>query len=78
MDVEVEEEKIKGKEKKRDEEDGGNFLWELVKDDRGKVRLWKNKIIGEDFRGKKGKFVESKGVLLVDDVCCLFVMFFIC
>lgn len=67
-DAEAEEEKTKGKEKKKDEEDGGNSLWEPVKDDRGKVRSWKNKITGEDFRGKKGKPTESKGALLADDV----------
>lgn len=50
-------------------------MWEPVKDDRGKVRSWKNKITGEDFRGKKGKPAESKGALLADDVRCLFVMF---
>ncbi|OXM76917.1 DNA repair protein RAD5 [Cryptococcus neoformans Bt63] len=67
-DAEAEEEKTKGKEKKKDEEDGGNSLWEPVKDDRGKVRSWKNKITGEDFRGKKGKPTESKGALLADDM----------
>nr|XP_018265349.1 DNA repair protein RAD5 [Kwoniella dejecticola CBS 10117]OBR87507.1 DNA repair protein RAD5 [Kwoniella dejecticola CBS 10117] len=44
-------------------------LWEGIRDEKGKVRTWKNKITGEETRAKKGeKPDDSKGAILADDM----------
>lgn len=62
--VEGEVEMQKGKAKDR-----SRWLWEGKKDDKGRTRMWRNKITGEEIRTKKGgKPVEGKGAILADDV----------
>lgn len=44
-------------------------LWEAVRDDKGKVRKWKNRVTGEMMKTKKGeKPPDCKGAILADDV----------
>ncbi|TYJ56013.1 hypothetical protein B9479_003255 [Cryptococcus floricola] len=62
--MEAEEEKAR----KRDEDEGHGSLWEYTRDDKGKIRSWKNRITGEELRGKKGKPTDCKGSLLADDM----------
>jgi hypothetical protein len=58
-----------------DEEDKGKSrdlsrsLWEPHKDDKGRVKSWKNKLTGEAIKVKKGdKPPDCKGAILADDV----------
>ena len=58
-----------------DEEDKGKArdisrsLWEPHKDDKGKIKMWKNKITAEEIKVKKGdKPPDCKGAILADDV----------
>ncbi|WVQ75915.1 hypothetical protein IAR50_005550 [Cryptococcus sp. DSM 104548] len=62
--IEAEEEKAK----KRDADEGYGSLWEPARDDKGKIKAWKNRITGEELRGKKGKPADCKGSLLADDM----------
>ena len=49
--------------------DRNRSLWEGMKDDKGRLRIWKNKVTGEETRTKKGERpVEGKGAILADDV----------
>ncbi|WWC86799.1 uncharacterized protein L201_001678 [Kwoniella dendrophila CBS 6074] len=49
--------------------DDPGSLWEGLRDDKGKVRTWKNKITGEEIRAKKGERPDdSKGAILADDM----------
>ena len=44
-------------------------LWEGVKDEKGKVKKWKNRVTGEIMKTKKGdKPPDCKGAILADDV----------
>lgn len=44
-------------------------LWEGIKDDKGKVKKWKNRVTGEIIKTKKGdKPPDCKGAILADDV----------
>jgi SWI/SNF-related matrix-associated actin-dependent regulator of chromatin subfamily A3 len=59
----------KGKEKEKEKEDTTSLLWEGRKDEKGRIRIWKNKITGQTLRTKKGeKPQEAKGAILADDV----------
>ncbi|WRT64679.1 uncharacterized protein IL334_001613 [Kwoniella shivajii] len=61
--------KGKEKEKEKDKADDPRSLWEGIRDEKGKVRSWKNKITGEETRAKKGeKPDDSKGTILADDM----------
>lgn len=52
----------------KDKEDTRS-LWEGKKDEKGRVRIWKNKITQEEIRTKKGERPpDSKGAILADDV----------
>jgi SWI/SNF-related matrix-associated actin-dependent regulator of chromatin subfamily A3 len=58
-----------------DEEDKGKArdisrsLWEPHKDDKGRIKMWKNKITAEEIKVKKGdKPPDCKGAILADDV----------
>jgi SWI/SNF-related matrix-associated actin-dependent regulator of chromatin subfamily A3 len=58
-----------------DEEDKGKArdisrsLWEPNKDDKGRIKMWKNKITAEEIKVKKGdKPPDCKGAILADDV----------
>lgn len=62
-----------------DEEDKGKArdisrsLWEPHKDEKGKIRMWKNKITAEEIKVKKGdKPPDCKGAILADDVSSSF------
>lgn len=47
-------------------------LWDGQKDEKGRVRIWKNKITGDTVRTKKGERPpECKGAILADDVSAL-------
>lgn len=57
-----------------DEEDKGKArdisrsLWEPHKDDKGRIKMWKNKITAEEIKVKKGdKPPDCKGAILADD-----------
>jgi SWI/SNF-related matrix-associated actin-dependent regulator of chromatin subfamily A3 len=77
-DVEVEGEGTEGTKESTpapDEEDKGKArdisrsLWEPHKDDKGKIKMWKNKITAEEIKVKKGdKPPDCKGAILADDV----------
>lgn len=44
-------------------------LWEAIKDEKGKVRRYKNRVTGEEMKVKKGdKPPDCKGAILADDV----------
>ena len=52
--------------------DSGRSLWEGKKDEKGRVRIWKNKVTGEEIKTRKGeKPMEGKGAILADDVSWL-------
>ncbi|KAL7420061.1 hypothetical protein Q5752_005026 [Cryptotrichosporon argae] len=59
-----------GKEKDGDGlDDGVLALWEGEKDEKGRVRVWKNKVTGATQRLKKGERPhQSKGAILADDM----------
>ncbi|WVQ83192.1 hypothetical protein IAT38_005331 [Cryptococcus sp. DSM 104549] len=63
-------EKDKGKEKEKENNDNDSrSLWEGIRDEKGKVRSWKNKITGSEIRARKGeKPTDRKGSLLADDM----------
>ena len=66
--IEGEVESQKGKEKDR-----SRSLWEGKKDEKGRTRLWKNKLTGDELRAEKGeKPMEGKGAILADDVGDIF------
>ncbi|WVR04718.1 hypothetical protein IAU60_001729 [Kwoniella sp. DSM 27419] len=67
--MEGEEAKTKGKEKEKERGDDAHSLWEGVRDDKGKIRSWRNKITGDVTRAKKGERPDdSKGAILADDM----------
>jgi SWI/SNF-related matrix-associated actin-dependent regulator of chromatin subfamily A3 len=48
-------------------------LWEPHKDEKGKIKMWKNKITAEEIKVKKGdKPPDCKGAILADDVSFCF------
>jgi len=61
-----------GKEKDKDKDSKLDFsrsLWEGERDDRGRLRIWKNKVTGEKMRLKKNERPQdAKGAILADDV----------
>ncbi|WVF69696.1 hypothetical protein IAT40_004475 [Kwoniella sp. CBS 6097] len=61
--------KGKEKEKEKDKTDDPRSLWEGIRDEKGKIRSWKNKITSEEVRAKKGERPDdSKGTILADDM----------
>lgn len=49
--------------------DFSRSLWEGEKDDKGRLRIWKNKVTGEKRRMKKHERpADAKGAILADDV----------
>nr|XP_019008370.1 DNA repair protein RAD5 [Kwoniella pini CBS 10737]OCF47151.1 DNA repair protein RAD5 [Kwoniella pini CBS 10737] len=55
--------------KKSKVDSSGESLWEGIRDEKGKIRSWKNKITGEETRARKGeKPDDSKGTILADDM----------
>ena len=53
--------------------DSSRSLWEGKMDERGRVRIWKNKVTGEEIKTRKGeKPIEGKGAILADDVSELY------
>ncbi|WVQ69393.1 uncharacterized protein L199_007610 [Kwoniella botswanensis] len=62
-------EKSKEKEKEKEKADDPRSLWEGIRDEKGKVRSWKNKITNEEIRARKGERPDdSKGAILADDM----------
>ena len=63
-DAEVDPEVQKGKAKDR-----SRSLWEGKQDAKGRTRIWKNKVTGQEIKTKKGeKPSDGKGAILADDV----------
>lgn len=60
----------KAKEKEKDSKnDFSRSLWEGEKDEKGRLRIWKNKVTGEKVRLKKNERPQdAKGAILADDV----------
>ena len=48
--------------------DQGRSLWEGKEDEKGRIRTWRNKITGDEVRGKKEHPTECKGAILADDM----------
>lgn len=61
------EDEQKSAEKPKAKKDSHYSLWESREDEKGRIKGWKNKITGEEVRGKH-KPAESKGAILADDV----------
>ncbi|WVW78313.1 hypothetical protein I302_100267 [Kwoniella bestiolae CBS 10118] len=62
-------EKNKEKEKEKEKSDDPRSLWEGIRDDKGKVRSWRNKITNDEIRARKGERPDdSKGAILADDM----------
>lgn len=55
-----------GKEKRDIKADNTRSLWEGELDEKGRPKIWKNKLTGDRIRGKRPK--EFKGAILADDV----------
>ncbi|KAK4684735.1 hypothetical protein P7C73_g5428, partial [Tremellales sp. Uapishka_1] len=60
----------KGKEReKEDKVDMSRSLWEGKQDEKGRIRLWKHKVTGQELKTKKGELpYEAKGGILADDM----------
>jgi hypothetical protein len=55
--------------KDKDKYDFSRSLWEGERDERGRLRVWKNKVTGEKMRLKKNERPkDAKGAILADDV----------
>lgn len=66
------EDKDKEVEEKAKAKDSARSLWEGRPDGKGRIRVWRNKITGEETKSKKGdRPRESKGSILADDVSLL-------
>ena len=49
--------------------DRSRSLWEGKQDAKGRTRIWKNKVTGQEIKTKKGeKPNDGKGAILADDV----------
>ncbi|OCF44855.1 DNA repair protein RAD5 [Kwoniella heveanensis CBS 569] len=60
---------LQQKEKEKEKTDDPRSLWEAVRNERGKIRSWKNKITSEEVQAKKGERPdECKGTILADDM----------
>lgn len=69
------EEKLDGdaEEAKAKAKDLGRSLWEPKEhDEKGKIRVWRHAITGDEVRGKKDKPAECKGSILADDVSIIY------
>ncbi|WVQ98151.1 hypothetical protein IAU59_005273 [Kwoniella sp. CBS 9459] len=61
--------KGKEKEKEKDKVEDPRSLWEAIRNDKGKIRSWKNKITSEEVQAKKGERPDDcKGTILADDM----------